>query len=107
MLYDNGNTRANAASGITSRGQVLHVDERNMTATLLLNADMGQYSQAVGSAQKLTNGDYHFDSGFVIGPSGTYSQSLEVDRTGQAGYRIQFGLPAYRSFRMRDLYTEP
>jgi len=107
VLYDNGNTRAAAKPGSTSRGQVLHIDENGRTATLLLNADLGYYSAAVGAAQKLTNGDYHFDSGFIYGPSGTYAQSVEVDNTGQERYRIEIGVSAYRSFRLRDLYTAP
>ena len=112
MLFDNGNSRAASDSTIHSRGQLLKIDEQNRVATLLLNADLGTYSSAVGSAQRLPNRDYHFDAGFiyVTDPSGnvnTISQSLEVKPSGDIVFGIQFGTAAYRSFRMRDLYTAP
>jgi arylsulfate sulfotransferase len=88
------------------------IDDTNRTASLLLNADMGSYSQAVGSAQKLPNGDYHFDSGFIYvvdssGDANLFSQSVEVDKNGTMVYGIQFAAPEYRSIRMKDLYTAP
>ena len=79
-------------------------------ATLVLNADLGTYSPAVGSAQQLRNGNYHFDSGFILDPSGSgnrLAQSIEVNADGNMVYGIQFGTIEYRSFRMRDLYTAP
>ena len=45
-------------------------------ATLLLNADLGGYSFALGSAQTLANGNFHFDNGFLPDAS---SQSVEID----------------------------
>lgn len=107
-VFDDGNTRAATNPAADSRGQVLQLDEQNRTATLVLNADLGTYSAAVGSAQHLQNGNYHFDSGFINDPSaigGRSSQSLEVTPAGQIVYSIQFGLMEYRSFRMTDLYT--
>jgi hypothetical protein len=80
-----------------------------MIATLVLNADVGSYSFAVGSAQLLPNGDYHFDSGYILDAAGTISsQSIEVGPDGTPVYLIQFS-PAldYRTFRMYDLYTAP
>jgi arylsulfate sulfotransferase len=109
MLFDNGNTRHMADPSIHSRGQILRIDEQNRVATLVMNTDIGGYSAAVGSAQRLPNGDYHFDAGFLFDPStlGYYSQSLEVDKFGNQVYGIQFAAPEYRSFRMPDLYTAP
>ena len=83
---------------------MLHVDQQSMVATLLLNADMGTYSSALGSAQALPNGDYHFDSGFI--GSGT-AQSLEVSASGNVVFGIGFATLEYRTFRMADLYTAP
>ena len=85
---------------------MLQIDQQNMVATLLLNADVGTYSSAVGSAQALPNGDYHFDSGFIDG-SGTGSQSVEVNASGNIVYGIGFATLEYRTFRMPDLYTAP
>jgi hypothetical protein len=79
-------------------------------ATLTLNADLGGYSYALGSAQQLPNGDFHFDSGASAMPDQTGSvvaQSLEVDPSGSIVFGIQFATYEYRTFRMPDLYTEP
>ncbi len=109
-VFDDGNTRNATDPAANSRGQALVIDEQNRVANLILNADLGTYSPAVGSAQKLPNGDYHFDSGFILDPSGSgnrISQSVEVNAAGNIVYGIQFGTIEYRSFRMRDLYTAP
>ncbi len=113
-LHDNGNTRVapppvGLGSG-DSRGYVLSINQTNMTATPLLLADMGVYAFAVGSAQRLSNGDYHFDEGYLTNPA-PYNQSTEVRPTsvqGTLGFKFQLnGNFAYRSFRMSDLYTLP
>ena len=44
VLFDNGNTRKVADPSANSRGQVWVLDETTMTAELVLNADMGNYS---------------------------------------------------------------
>ncbi len=109
-VFDDGNTRAANDPSAHSRGQVLHIDEQNRTATLSLNADLGTYSYALGSAQRLANGHYSFNSGAILDPAGTgqnVAQSVEVDNAGSVVYGIQFGTLEYRTFRMRDLYTEP
>lgn len=109
-VFDDGNTRVASDPAGHSRGQVLQIDETNRTATLLLNGDLGTYSYALGSAQRLPNGDYHFDSGLAADPSGhggMVAQSLELNMSGQMVYGIQFGALEYRSFRMPDLYTAP
>ena len=100
-LFDNGNTRRAADPNANSRGQVLVVDEENRTVNIVLNQDLAVYSSAVGSAQRLPNGDYHFDAGFV----GLSAISFEVTRTGNIRRAIQAGYPEYRTFRMPDLYS--
>jgi hypothetical protein len=101
-VFDNGNTRYAGDPAARSRGQVLQLDEQNRTAKLVLNADLGAYSFALGSAQKLPNGNHHFDVGIL---SGSKSQSVEVDRAGNTVYSLHISVPVYRSFRVRDLYT--
>lgn len=102
-LFDNGNTRI-AENGGNSRGQSWQLDEVNMIATPVLNLDMGVFSMATGSAELLSNGDYHFFLGFVNNDS---SESVEVTPGGS--YQFQEVEPnnvGYRSFRMRTLYSE-
>jgi len=107
-LFDDGNARAADDPAANSRGQVLSINEEKRTAKLVVNADLGSYSQAVGSAQKLSNGNYHFDSGFIRDAAGNFSsQSVEVDSTGSIVFAIKFAALEYRTFRMADLYTEP
>src|SRR5262249_55601965 len=44
ILFDNGNTRRASDPNAHSRGQVWTLDEQTMTATLVVNADLGRYS---------------------------------------------------------------
>jgi hypothetical protein len=77
-----------------------------MTATLLLNADLGVYAPALGSAQRLEDGGFHFNSGLVFGPAGQMAAvSMETGEDGQIQWRFSTPTPEYRTFRMRDLYT--
>lgn len=107
-LFDDGDTRiVNDPTG-DSRGQVYSIDEQNLVATLTTNADVGSYSLAVGSAQGLPNGDFHFDSGYILDPEFNISaQSVEVNTDGTIVYAIRFASLEYRTFRMYDLYTAP
>jgi hypothetical protein len=100
-LFDNGNTRRTYDPSANSRGQVLRVDQQNFTVSHILNADLGVFSAAVGSAQKLGNGNYHFDAGFVDNNSAI---SFEVDPTGKATGAIRANALEYRTFRLSDLY---
>ena len=91
--------------GGNSRGQVLQVDETHMTVTPYLDADLGVYAAAVGSAQRLRNGRYHFDAGFVQENKTIDSYSFEVSPTGKIDYEAHQNVILYRSFRMQDMYT--
>jgi hypothetical protein len=104
ILFDNGNLRWLADSSAHSRGQVIRLDEQNLTATLVLNADLGVFSIALGSAQKLDNGDYHFHLGFIL--SNKAARAVEVDPAGAIVYRLDIAELEYRSFRRSGLYTE-
>lgn len=107
-VFDNGNIRADANSSIHSRGQMWRVDEAARKATLELNADLGVYSFALGSAHKLPEGGYHFNAGWVPSTVPASARSVEVDASGQTLYSIETArAPMYRSFRLKDPYTAP
>ena len=102
-LYDNGNTRVANNPGVTenSRGQVLVVDEPNRNVSLAVNADLGVYSAAVGSAQRLANGNFYFESGFVL--PGQTGRSTEVLQSGVPIYVFDYNTLTYRGYRMYTL----
>lgn len=102
-VFDNGNVRNFADPTQNSRGQVLVVDDTNKVANLILNADLGQFSVALGAAQKLPNGDFHFDLGYLA--NGTYA--VEVSAASSTVYSLHAAAPEYRSFRMPSLYDPP
>ncbi len=102
IVFDNGNTRRAVYPDANSRGQVIRLDEEKRTATFVMNADLGAYAYALGSAQKLLNDNYHFEMGWV--PSGG-SISVEIDPEGGEVYSLKASLPRYRTFRMQDMYT--
>jgi len=104
ILFDNGNTRRASDPNAHSRGQVWKLDEKTMTATLVINADMGNYSDALGAAQRLPNGDYFFTSGRQGKPP-WIAQSIEVRPDGSKVYVLQDNSgPEFHSYRMQTLY---
>ncbi len=105
LVFDDGNTRIVTLGGGNSRGQVLSVDEQAMTVTPMVNADLGVYSIAVGSAQQLSNGNYHFDAGYVPVPGGAVAYSFEVDSSGKIVYNANASAPLYRTFRLSSIYS--
>jgi hypothetical protein len=104
ILIDNGNTRQASDPNAHSRGQVWTLDEQTMTATSVLNADLGSYSFRLGSAQRLSNGNYAFLSGSQGPVPNDIAQSIELRADGTPSYILRFAGPEYRSFRMRTLY---
>jgi hypothetical protein len=117
-MFDDGNTRVAQMGSGNSRGYVLSVDETNMTATPVLLKDLGAFSQWWGSAQRLNNGNYHFLNGCLgafgrtvttgncIVTAGPRSDtSIEVQPDGTQNYTITWNTSAYRSFRLKNLYT--
>jgi arylsulfate sulfotransferase len=107
-LFDNGNTRVAQNPGLTenSRGQVLQIDEASRSATLVVNQDLGTYSQAFGSAQLLGNGNYDFMSGWVNPGLAQSAHDSEYSTNGTLEFELR-GRPAtaYRSFRMASFYN--
>jgi hypothetical protein len=105
ILFDNGNTRRASDPTADSRGQVWKLDEKTMTATLVFNADLGNYSPAVGEAQTLSNGNYSFDSGYQGQAPNLFGQTIEVQPDGSKAYVLQAsGLFEFRTYRMGTLY---
>ena len=106
ILFDNGNTRRATDPNANSRGQVWTLDETSMTATLVVNADLGNYSFRLGSAQRLSNGNYSFMSGSQGQgpPPSQFGQTIEVLPDGTPSYVLEFASPEYRSYRLRTLY---
>src|SRR5262249_5502685 len=104
ILFDNGNTRQATDPNAHSRGQVWTLDEASMTATPVLNADLGNYSFRLGSAQRLSNGNYSFMSGSQGPVPNDIGQSIEVRPDGTPSYVLEFASPEYRSYRLRTLY---
>ena len=104
VVFDNGNTRRASDPTADSRGQVWKIDEQTMTATLVLNVDMGSYSPMFGSAQRLSNGDYSFLSGGQGAGPKQSGQLIEVRPDGSRAYVLADNKWVYRSFRVQTLY---
>jgi hypothetical protein len=104
ILFDNGDTRRASDPNADSRGQVWALDEQTMTATLVFNVDLGNYSDALGAAQRLSNGNYSFTSGRQGQPPDTFGQAIEVRPDGTRAYVLEVNRAEYRSFRVRTLY---
>jgi len=105
ILLDNGNTRRASDPTANSRGQVWTIDEQTMTATLVLNADLGSYAGAVGAAQRLSNGNYAFTLG-ITGPEPPRPPAhlIEVMPDGTKVFELMVNKTEYRSYRVRTLY---
>jgi hypothetical protein len=104
ILFDNGNTRRASDPTDDSRGQVWKLDEQTMTATPAVSDNLGNYSMALGAAQRLDNGNYSFTSGFQGQPPNVFGQSIEMRPDGSEAYVLQINRTEYRSFRIRTLY---
>ena len=102
VLFDDGNVRKSKDPNAVSRGQELILDERTMVATLVVNARLGNYAFALGSAQMLPNGSLDFDSGFA-------QQSIVVTPDGRKSYVLKMNLKGfqYRSYLFASLYGIP
>jgi hypothetical protein len=118
-IYDNGNTRI-FNNGVNSRGYVLNVNESGLQVTPILLADLGYYAVAQGSAQVLSNGDYEFLGGQIVGAAphdstrnglpptpSYYEEGSEVTPSGSVVYSEDVQSPAYRLWRVTDLYNVP
>ncbi len=107
MLYafDNGNTRQAADNSANSRGQAYRIDESSLTATPVLNVDLGDFSLALGTAQRLPNGNYHFDMGWIQEGPNELSRIVELNQKGKIVFEIQALTPFYRAVRLSSIYA--
>jgi hypothetical protein len=102
VLFDNGNVRRSKNPGANSRGQELVLDETRRVATLVVNANLGNYAPYMGSAQMLPNGNLVFDSPLA-------EQTIEVLPSGRKTYVLKMNLKGaqYRSYMYASLYGNP
>jgi hypothetical protein len=126
-IMDNGDTRvAPAPNGLgtgcgpndcDSRGMALTIDVTPpMQVTPVVSFDLGGYSNAMGSAQLLANGNYFFENAivFVLAQGGTFGFSMEIAPTpaapqvGPADVLLDMqGTQHYRGWQMSSLYLVP
>jgi hypothetical protein len=105
VIFDDGNVRAAANASAHSRGQEWVLNEQTLTATLVVNADLGNYSPALGSAQLLPNGNLAFTSGIIV--PNFVGQTIEVRPDGTQTFVQQINGLEYRSYLMSSLYGSP
>jgi hypothetical protein len=105
LVFDDGNTRQASDPTAHSRGQEWALNERKKTATLVVNADMGNYSSFLGSSQMLSNGNLAFTSGGIVQGSNFLGQSIEVLPNGTRIYVQQMSSFEYRSYFESTLYS--
>jgi hypothetical protein len=116
-MFDNGNTRVTEQGG-NSRGYLLTVDEAAFTVTPTLLGNMGQYSVSMGSAQQLSNGDWEFLAGDIVGTpptngaspmagKGQWELGAEMTTEGNIIYSEQAPSTCYRVWRLTDFYNVP
>jgi hypothetical protein len=75
-----------------------------MTATPVLNIDLGNYSGELGTAERLPNGNFVFNSGSQATPTAFIGQSIEMRPDGTEAYVLEVAARDYRSFRVSSLY---
>ena len=103
LLFDNGNVRCFDDENCHSRGQTWIIDEEKMAATPGLNVDLGNFSDALGSAETLPNGNFVFTSGSQ-GTDTIFGQSIEIRPDGTKEFVLEGAALLYRSYRVADLY---
>jgi hypothetical protein len=110
LVFDNGNTRIMSNPTENSRAQVYRVDEQNLAVTPVINTDLGVNSAALGTAELLPDGTYHFNAGFFPDPNAPQTritQLYDLDSSGAIGSTTRVYAQEYRNFRLTDLYTPP
>jgi hypothetical protein len=105
LLFDNGNTRYSLyGAAQQSRGQVLKIDEAKRSVHYIMNQPLGAYSFALGTAQRLANGNYDFESGYILNAGPTVTQVAEYTPGGKKTFQATTTQYMYRMFRMNSLY---
>ncbi len=106
-LMDNSHFRYEKDNKAQSRAQVWTLDEKNLKATLMYNADLGGHTICCGSMQDLKGGGYSSVTGWVD-PASPHGRTVEVDKDGKTVFVLELeGVIVYRSFRVSDMYSTP
>jgi arylsulfate sulfotransferase len=105
LVFDDGNTRQATFPNAHSRGQEWILNEQNMTATLVVNADMGDYSDFLGSSELLPNGNLAFTSGGLSTSGKAAGKSIEVLPNGTRIFVQQMSEFEYRSYFESTLFS--
>ena len=101
-LFDNNNpSTVTRQPGGTAHGQAWKLDTNNMVATPVVNVDLGVVSPAVGSEALLSNGNYHWQAGFI---NNNEAQTFETTPSGTEVYKEQVDRLTYRAFRIANFY---
>jgi hypothetical protein len=102
VLFDNGNGRRRKSPRAQSRGQEIVLDEKARVATLVVNANLGNYADYTGGAQMLPSGNLVFDSPLA-------EQTIEALPSGTSTYALKMNLNGvqYRSYMESTLYGNP
>ena len=85
VLFDDGNTRHATNPNADSRGQELVLNEKTMTATLVVNADLGNYSVGPGGRADAPQREPRLHVR-VPGSAPTFGQTIEVLPDGTKTY---------------------
>ena len=78
-----------------------------MTATLVVNADLGGYTPAVGASQLLPNGNLAFTAGFWEHNPTASRRHIEVLPNGTNSFVQQMPGAEYRCYLLSNLYDTP
>jgi arylsulfate sulfotransferase len=130
-VMDNGNTRVSPPTGpgsstggvpglgancvpdgdCATRGMALTIDETNMQVEPVMSVNLGVFSDAMGSAQLLSDGNYFFLAATVSVGNSQNSYAIQIQPTPGTDSGAQVmnikGPSSYRAWQMPDLYSPP
>ncbi len=127
---DNGNTRISPPTGpgsstggvpglgtncgpddCNSRGMALTIDEAAMQVAPVMSVDLGGFSEAMGSAQLLADGNYFFLASSVLTGNRYTGYDIEIQPTPGTDTGTQVmnisGPVSYRDWQLPNLYSPP
>jgi hypothetical protein len=130
-VMDNGNTRVSPPTGpgsstggvpglgancvssgdCATRGMALTIDETNMQVEPVMSVNLGVFSDAMGGAQLLADGNYFFLAATVANGDSQNSYAIQIQPTPgtDSGPQVMniTGPSSYRAWQMPDLYRPP
>jgi hypothetical protein len=98
VVFDDGNLRCQGGNvtGCQSRGQEYKLDQKTHTASLIFSVNLGNYYQALGSAQELPNGNLAFVGGYP--GKGGPSKEDEFAPNSKEVFELDTAQPVYRAY---------